>query len=146
MAADTAHAAYELVGMNGTVITTFSYEALQWGTVGEIRREMENGDVDGVPPPRTDEHGMYMERSHFLLGHSRMAPDEFVLDYFRTKRYVRVDRRMTLVRVPIDDETRMQIMRSIRRVATECGHDTVDDLIHLFLPPANEDFWDLWAQ
>ena len=40
-----------------------------------------------------------------------MAPEDFVLDYLRTKRYARVDRRMTLVKKLVDEDTRMRMAR-----------------------------------
>ena len=44
-----------------------------------------------------------------------------------------------------DRFSRRNEMRMIRSIATKTASDWVD-LIHLFTPPANEDFWDLWAQ
>ena len=70
--------------------------------VADLVRAMERGDIAGAPATRQDNNHFYIEHFHLLLGHSRMDDDEFVLDYFRTKRYVRVDRRVTLVKVSAD--------------------------------------------
>ena len=70
---------------------------------------------DRVPGAETDENHMNMERFLLACDHRRMAPDEFVLDYFRTKNDVRVNRRMTLVKVPVDEARRVQA--SCRTVA-----------------------------
>ena len=53
---------------------------------------------------------MFIECFLSVLGHSRIHPYHDVLDYFRTKRYVRVDRRMTLVKVAVDEDTRMRLV------------------------------------
>ena len=88
MAADTAHLGYEIevVGMSGTVSTTIPLCWLAQGiTVGFLEEWMEDGMYDRVPGAETDEKHMNMERFLLVCDHRRMAPDEFVLDYYRTK-------------------------------------------------------------
>ena len=110
MAADTAPAAYdiEFVSINGTLITTISFEGLERNgtTVKCLAHMMEHGACPGVLAARTDENGWWMEQFVFLCEHSRMAPYDRVLDYYRTTRYVRVDRRMTLVKVLVNEHLR----------------------------------------
>ena len=80
MAADTAPAAYEieLIGMNGTVITTipFSWLIPLDITVQHLASAMERGAVPRVPPAHRDNNDMYMERFLLVMGHCRMATYE----------------------------------------------------------------------
>ena len=50
---------------------------------------------------------MELERSvTLLLGHCPMEARDYVLDHFRTASYTRVDRRVTLVCVSVDENSR----------------------------------------
>ena len=90
MASDTAPTAYgiELVDMNGTVITTFTYEELDWETVGSMVEAMENDMVAGIPGARTDGNGIFMERFKLVYGnppvvmnHTRYLTEYFTRDW-----------------------------------------------------------------
>ena len=65
MAADAAPAAYdiEIVDMNMTLITTLSSDDIDWGTVKEVTKCMEDGLLRGVPRAREDEHGIPIIRA-----------------------------------------------------------------------------------
>ena len=79
----------------------------------DLRHALEQGlisEVDAAQQKLIHGRPVYIKRYHLLLGHSRMDDDEFVLDYFRTKRYVRVDRRITLVKIVVDEDTRMRML------------------------------------
>ena len=112
--------AIELVSLCGTLLATIPFGCVadfdptqpHFGTkmkVGELADIIALGGIPGVPAAHRDEHGMQLERLVLVLGHSRMGHFDDVLDYFRTKRYVRIDRRITLVRVPFDEVTLMRM-------------------------------------
>jgi len=115
MAAGTAPAAYdiELVGINGTVITTFTFEELEWETVGWLVGAMEENHVGGVPGARTDDDGVFMERFKLVAGNQCMEHDLYVLDYFRTPDHdlnpPALPLRITLVKVEVSKAKRRRL-------------------------------------
>ena len=111
MAVDTTHVTdeIELVGMDGTVLTTIPFEVLgplsAFSGLG-LTNALEQGRVNGVPAARTDHNDVFMERYALVCGDRRIQPLDYVLDYFPTQNDVRVNRRMTLVKVPLDEAAR----------------------------------------
>ena len=90
MAADAAPAAYdiEIVDMNMTLITTLSSDDIDWGTVREVTKCMEDGLLQGVPRARDDEKGIRIEQFHLVVGNLPMEHGLYVLDHFdRPLRY-----------------------------------------------------------
>ena len=116
--AHPAHAPFEvkLLGMNGNEIKTFTFEELQWYTVGALVYDMENDNEPGIDGAQADDEGRFMESFHLVDGVRRMHEDRDVLDYFY-RDIVTGDQppagpfRMTLVKEPIDEATRLQSMR-----------------------------------
>ena len=59
--AHLTHAAFEvqLLGMSGNIINTFTFEELQWDTVGRLVGRMENDIEPGVDGARTTRAGLW---------------------------------------------------------------------------------------
>ena len=129
MASDTAPTAYgiELVDMNGTAITTFTCEELDWETVGSMVEAMENDMVARIPGARTDGNGIFMERFKLVYGnppvvmaHAFYVTDYFICDWPQLIHGDPIDPpppgplRMTLVKVPVDEATRKRIATNKR--------------------------------
>ena len=122
MAAGTAPAVYtiELVCMDGTVIThiPFWYLVSNNETVADLAYDMECGKIPGVNAARRDGINLFIEKFQLVCGHCRMAPDDYVLDYFRTTDHnldpSALPLRITLVKVPVDEATRSRIRSEFR--------------------------------
>ena len=108
--AHPAHAPFEvkLLGMNGNEINTFTFEELQWYTVGALVLIMESDLEPGVDGAQTDDEGRLMESLHLVDWVRRMHEDRDVLDYFY-RDIVTGDQppagpfRMTHVKGPLDE-------------------------------------------
>ena len=115
--AHPAHAAFEvkLLAMNGNEVNTFTSEELQWFKVGPLVHELEDDNEPGIGA-QADDEGRFMESFHLVDGVCRMHEDRDVLDYFY-RDIVTGDQppagpfRMTLVKEPIDEATRLQSTR-----------------------------------
>ena len=115
--AHPAHAAFEvkLLGMNGNEVKTFTFEELQWFTVGALMRELENDNEPGIGA-QADDEGRFMESFHLVDGVRRMHADRDVLDYFY-RDIVTGDQppagpfRITFVKEPLSQPMRFQPTR-----------------------------------
>ena len=58
---------------------------------------------------------VFMERYALVCGDRRIKPRDYVLDYFPTQNDVRVNRRMTLVKVPVDEQKRLEDLMELER-------------------------------
>ena len=116
--AHPAHAEFEikLLGMNGNLIKTFTFNELQWHTVGGLVASMENDNEPGVDGAQTDDQGRFMESFQLLDGVRRMHADRDVLDYFY-RDIVTGDQppagpfRITFVKEPLSQPMRFQPTR-----------------------------------
>ena len=82
---------------------------------------------------------MPTERFALVVGTWRLRHDDYVIDYFRRKSYVLDYRRITLVKVPIDEHDRMHFMFMLRY-----SYGVEVSSLHRFTPPTEEVFWDVW--
>ena len=116
--AHPAHAPFEvkLLGMNGNEINTFTFEELQWHSVGSLVHYMEDDDVPGMDGAQADDKGRFMESFHLVDGVCSMHEARDVLDYFY-RDIVTGDQppagpfRITFVKEPLSQPMRFQPTR-----------------------------------
>ena len=75
-AAESAPAVYtiQLVGMDGIVLTTFSFEEMELLSVGSLLDLMEDDRIDGVPGAQKDGRGIFMQHAEFRFWSMGIRP------------------------------------------------------------------------